>query len=339
MFDIDSNGQLNLWSPWANSETLAMAEASMELPFPTGREITLEETEDFGTINSFLEQFSSLFDISKSDKKGFKISLRNNQDVSKLRLLGDFLKLESIPMPSRSIYQDIAFKLRDLYPTLKVTSKELESVFNKFKEVINKHNTYLNNLPKFKLQKVLNNYIVSSLYSVIQDPVNQVQAQTSVDATTGPLKEIAEASSEAKAAHKRTPGSWVNKLESIVENQVGKDCIGISAVGLKAFFALTEYSNIVLNSGDSEAQERLIGQSILSEEDYEAIQNGRTPEEKDQIRKTIAENHINTTLANIRAKNVESITNDDVLALLTAVQDSQKDAALVLSALLSLSTD
>jgi hypothetical protein len=49
------------------------------------------------------------------------------------------------------------------------------------------------------------------MYNTIIDPVNLIEAQTSVDGTTGPLKDVAEKSSEGKEAKNRTPGNFVNK--------------------------------------------------------------------------------------------------------------------------------
>lgn len=156
------------------------------------------------------------------------------------------------------------------------------------------------------------------MYRTINDPVNLIQAQTSVDGTTGPLKKEANKSSEAKEANTRTPGNFVNSFESIVENQVGKKGISICATGLKSFFGLTQYFNYTLNYGSTEEQER-----ILLGNNHKGI----------RIR-----NHTYKTLANIRSKDPNSITNHDVIEALASVTNDN-DAALILSALLSLSTD
>lgn len=94
--------------------------------------------------------------------------------------------------------------------------------------------------------------------------------------------------------------------------------IAICATGLKAFFGITQYSNFLLNYGTAEQQANL-----LIGGDHRGITIGG---------KTYK------TLANIRSKDPNTITNSDVLEALASV-DNDTDAALVLSALLSLATD
>lgn len=161
---------------------------------------------------------------------------------------------------------------------------------------------------------------MKAMYDTIINPVNLIEAQTSVDGTTGPLKKIADDPTrpQSQEAKYRTAGNVFNKFESIIENQVGKECIGICATGLKAFFGLTQYSNWILNNGTSEQQQRLL-----------IGKNGQGYKIGNKTYKT---------LANIRSKDPNTITNADVLEALSNVTNDE-DAALVLSALLSLSTD
>lgn len=90
------------------------------------------------------------------------------------------------------------------------------------------------------------------MFRVAINPANLIQAQTSVDKTTGEPKRLA--SEKAKYLEnilkRATPGNIGNMFQSIVDNHVGKDVIGISAVGLKTFFALTQYVNTLLNTGN-----------------------------------------------------------------------------------------
>jgi len=81
------------------------------------------------------------------------------------------------------------------------------------------------------------------LYEIIIDPINQLEAQSSVDVIVGPMKNIAATSTKAKVQRTFTPGNFLNKFKSIVENMVGKDGIAICATGLKAFFGLTQAYN------------------------------------------------------------------------------------------------
>lgn len=321
-FDIDGNGSLNMWSPYANIETIQTTNASLELPFPTGKQLVTRESSNTREVFNFLDKYKDLFKFVRNRQGELKIRLNIN-GVHALRQLRELLiDSDNNLRPTADKKFDIAIRLKEKIPQLVLKNPaEVDQIFDKIAEVINNHNTYLNNLPKFKLTRVFNNYIVASLYAVIQDPVNQMQAQTSVDATTGPLKDIAETSDQATAAHTRTPGAFTNIAEAIEENQEGKDCISVSAVGIKSFFALTEYANTILNDTNAD-QSVLLGKKHLD--------NLLPYLEKMGSTKTI--------LANIRAKDPSTITNEEVFALLLSIENDE-DQALVLSALLSLATD
>jgi hypothetical protein len=143
---------------------------------------------------------------------------------------------------------------------------------------------------------------------------------TSVDSTTRPMKIEGDKSKKAKALANRGPGNWINKIEAINENSVGKDCIAICATGIKVFTAATFTNNYILNEVP-DLQEYLLFE-VKSERNAEG--------EKVNVTKQL--------LANIKAKNPNTVTNEEVYELLLSVNDDV-DAALVLSALLSLSTD
>lgn len=202
-------------------------------------------------------------------------------------------------------------------PVYKSMNKgQIDSFFKQLAGIIDKHNLYFDKISKSKLSRIVNNIEMNNIYEIIEDPVNLIQATTSVDGTTGPLKSIADESPKAKDAKYRTPGNFVNKLYSIIENQVGKQAIGICAVGLKTFFGLTQYNNHILNYGTEEDQKRLI-----------LGRNGITIGTK-----------IYKTLSNIRALNPITIKDDELLSALAQVGNDY-DSALILSALLSLATD
>lgn len=329
-YDIDRNGKLQLWSPYANVESSELLEASMRLPIPSGSEVTFTEIDGIAPAGRFLSKYSSIFNISRArqfnkESKGYDVS---DTDVfidlsldtpQKIDLFAQFLKeIPQLEIPSSQYYQLFSQALQESGLAEGLTVNHIPSLFAKLKEIADNHNTYFDNLTKYNLSKVVNNYTMYSMYRTINDPVNLIQAQTSVDGTTGEPKRVANRSSEAKEASTRTPGNPINKFEGIVENQVGKMGIAICATGLKAFFGITQYSNFLLNYGTAEQQANL-----LIGGDHGGITIGG---------KTYK------TLANIRSKDPNTITNSDVLEALASV-DNDTDAALVLSALLSLATD
>lgn len=302
----------------------------MQLPIPSGSEVNFEVVDGFANAGRFLQKYSSLFALNRArvfnkESNSYEIS---DSDISldvildtpeKVRLFSQFInEVPYLKMPSPQFYERFAQALNASGLTTGITSNHIEAIFQRIKEVADNHNMYFDNLSKYNLSKVVNNYTMHSMYSTIDDPVNLIQAQTSVDGTTGPLKREANKSSEAKEASTRTPGNVINKFEGIVENQVGKKGIAICATGLKSFFGLTQYYNYLLNYGTAEEQERV----ILGKEHRGVIIGGKAYR----------------TLANIRSKDPNSLVNSKVMEALASVTNDN-DAALTLSALLSLATD
>jgi hypothetical protein len=166
------------------------------------------------------------------------------------------------------------------------------------------------------------------MYKIIDTAANLTQAQSSVDAMTGPVKNITKNFKVGKLINERTPGNAFNKAESIEDNQVGKDGISICAVGMKTFFGLTEYFNYIANrsvTGTDEEREAIRKQK-------ERIELGRNkrieisvPGEK--------EPRVYKYFANINPK-----IGSELYKTLSETYDDS-DAALDLSALLSLATD
>lgn len=329
-FDIDRNGLLQLWSPYANVESMELLDASTRLPIPSGQTVQFETTDGFREAGNFLMKYRSLFTINRTrvfnrETKEYDIS---DSEVSidmaldtpeKMDLFAQFLaEVPYLKIPSPQFHERFATALDASGLTTGMTAALIPSVFDKIKEIADNHNMYFDNLSKYNLSKVVNNYTMYSMYRTINDPVNLIQAQTSVDGTTGPLKKESNKSSEAKEASTRTPGNAVNKFEGIVENQVGKKGIAICATGLKSFFGLTQYCNFLLNYGTAQDQERI----LLGNEHKGVVIGGK----------------VYKTLANIRSKDPNSILDSKVMEALASVTNDN-DAALTLSALLSLATD
>lgn len=309
--------------------------ASMQLPIPSGVETQIQESDDIANPLSFLDKYRGILSINESvsynrqtkeyevNTDKIAVSLRLDT-VEQIMLFKQFLNdIQFLTKPSSASITQLQRLAASLMDSGLVTFRfqnpmQVLAIFDELQNIVNKHNLYFDKLSKYSLSKVVNNYTMYSMYRTIADPVNLIQAQTSVDGTTGPLKSVANQSLEGKEAKFRTPGNAFNKFQSIVENQVGKQGIGICAVGLKGFFGLTQYNNYLLNYGTPEQQERL----LLGSDHKGHILGGKTYK----------------LLANIRSKDPNSITNDDVLEALASVTNDN-DAALVLSALLSLATD
>lgn len=292
---------------------------------PTGLEAEIIEEDDVNKVIQFFNKYERLFTINtafKYDKNSKswipdsnKINLEWNLDTPEnMLLLVDLLNnYSNVYKPSND--DEFMSKYSKLGLSIK-TKEQFDNLFVKIKEFIDEHNLYLDNVSQSRLIRIMNNYNTKSMYDIGMDPANLIQAQSPVDSTTGPLKDVANQSVIGEQLKQRTPGNFYNKFQSITDNQVGKDDIAICAVGLKCFFGLTQYFNYVLNYSPDQ-QYRLL---INNGGGYKI--GGKTYR----------------TLANIRPKDPSTITNDMVLEALSYA-NNDTDAALILSALLSLSTD
>lgn len=303
----------------------------MKLPIPTGKRFKFEESSNsYLPTKDFLIKYRSILNINRvmegsgtntiPSATELEVSFKKHMDASDILLLGNFLReIEFIKIPAKRYYEKFIEELNnDGWVDDIFTSAYIPSLFNNLQRLVNKHNLYFNSISTYKLSKIINNSTMNGMYNVSKDPVNLIQAHTSVDATTGPLKDVADSSKRAAKSKYRCAGNVVNKFESINENQVGSKGIGICATGLKSFFGLTQYANYILNNGTEEDQKRL-----LIGLDQEGIEIGG---------KTYY------TLANIRAKDINTIKNSELFAKLSEITQDE-DIALTLSALLSLATD
>lgn len=305
----------------------------MELPFPSGVKTEIPINENHEIPYRFLKKYQSILSITQNmiynkDTETYEIDpndinvnliLQNKEDILLFKQLLNDINYLTKPTEILQL-QNLAYRLTtDNVVTFQFGfPTQVSKIFDKLEKIVDKHNLYIDKLSKYNLSKIINNHETHSAYEIISDPVNLLQAQSPIDSTTKPLKIIADKSSEGKEAKSRTPGNAFNKFQSIYENQVGSQGIGICAVGLKAFFGLTEYNNYVLNYGNSEQQQRLL---------LNSNHQGH-----------IIGSKLYKLLANIRTKDPNSITNADVLSALSQTANNE-DAALILSALLSLATD
>ena len=194
---------------------------------------------------------------------------------------------------------------------------------NRLIYVINRHNTYLNDTIDEKTGKrrgssrdakeAAINFISSYIYKISSDPVNNLQAMTSIDVPTDRIKDIAKSSSKAAQQLKFDPGNFESKIRQQVLTLGGKQNTGIVASALKTFEAMSQACYEVLNFGTQEEQ-----QSLLAN-------------------RKIAGYNVNL-VANAFAKNLANIRDQRIIDALKGVNNVE-DAFILFSAFLSLSTD
>lgn len=191
-----------------------------------------------------------------------------------------------------------------------------ESIDGILKEV-NRHNLSLSRNSK-NLQDALINFISTSMYAISKNPINQIQAQSSVDASDGAVnvtKDLAKQSEYSKKLLEFNPGSITSIYRMTKLTLGGKTNVGITASSLKTFEGLTQYTYNVLNHGTAERIAALLTDKVFAGQ---------------RVR----------MMANPYQQNKQNFLPFDVyLALQEAAERSDLDAYLWFSGILSLSTD
>lgn len=296
-------------SPYIDYSSVKTLNKSLELPYPTGEEFQykdkfrIDTPQEYESILPYIGA-TSLISTHRIDKEGNTIAeifININLPIDTLiHLLNN---ADNIKIPNdEETYAYVASKLN-------LSIEQTKQVYDLLKQIIDKHNLYLNNLSNSTKSRILDNYKMYQMSMISKDPQNLVQAQSPIDAMTKPLK------LKSEEILTETPGNFMIKYKDINRCQVGAKGIGICATSLKTFFGLTQHYNEVLSGDNAAQQERLLfSKEIPTEEGIKKYQ----------------------LLANVFPTG--EITNETVLEAIQSVKN-ETDAALVLSALLSLSTD
>lgn len=313
-FELLKNGKFAGWSPYFDLSSEESLRISTGLNYPTGEKIkrinireAVEHEEGVGDGDKFASYIVNLFSsydfkmvnnmptlFERDDTLQNRVELINRlskDGLLKFSDLSDLGKQKAADIFNKEFSQ-------------KFTPEQLEFLFEELAVMVNDHNLYSDNQEEYT-----KNYVVQQMIDIIANPVNQMQATMSVDQTTDRPKKMAEKSEAGKALKYATPGNVANIMQAIEDNYTGKEVIGISAVGLKSFFAITQYANTLLKQGNLKP---LFNKSIVfNGKEYYTIANAN-PDLAPQ------------TLENLEL--LQRIANAD-------------DAALEISALLSLATD
>lgn len=168
-----------------------------------------------------------------------------------------------------------------------------ESNQQRFINLLNKHS--LTRLNKGKLTETsLQNQVVDNIFKVITSAENQINLHMPIDMSI-PQK-AAEDSIAGEAVKHVTSDDPSTKFVMQVQNMVGKEVIGITAVSIKAFFAASTYYNNLLK--DLESQLRAIVQSTIGTTiNFESTQL-LTNEQITAIQRVINDSFVNILLTN-----------------------------------------
>lgn len=336
-YSFNRNGEYIGWSNFFDYDSIESLKISEKIPYPTGEELKIEHepVKDFikpspNDTQAFFEYQNKLENYNKATKK--VLDKFNEIKPYIDELVVDNGKL-SLSVDNKELFPEVQLdNLRKLVKVLKIIESDNSTIYipkeayadsefkrkvDYFKKRIDEHNLYINT-HKYLEEDTAKNMIASTVSQISLDPSNLIQAQSSVDDMTVPLKTIANESPYGSKDKRNAPGNSVIYPQVLVNNMTGKDVIAISASqGLKCFYALTQYYNTVLNNGNSKQLNRLLFYKKIGNTEARLLANAWIKD----------------------SSKLKNTNNDEVFQVLLSVMDNQNDAALVLSAILSLATD
>lgn len=341
-FDLGRDGIYTGHSPYYSLSNRELMIESEQLPFPTGEEssnVPVSSLQDsvfdalfrydlIGLQHKFGQQKLFNLDFRKDGTVKVYLDLETPGNITKLASFIQYINDNNFKgLDSDSLYTQISKQLVTTFGTDigKPTVDMMKSVETQIKEIVDKHNMYIEKSGQRKRDSIIKNYITQQLFTIISDPINRRQADSSVDVVTGPAKDLAKLSPKATVQNNFTPGNTVNMFQSISENMVGKDGIAICATGLKSFFALTELYQLILNDPNVATKESLLFNVSIGGKEYRGLANGYSKQFKSLYEETVDFESQEQLFGSV---------TDYLLDQLWA-----SDAANEMSALLGLSTD
>lgn len=186
----------------------------------------------------------------------------------------------------------------------------------------NNHNMYFKNNKGLKVTDALVNFISTNMYNISNNPKNWIQGQTPIDQASDRIKALAVLQPMEIKTHKYSPGNIMSKIEMLRLTITGKENTGIMASGMKVFEALSQYYYNILNSGTLDEQQKLAFMDKITN-NVKFVANAYAS-------KLLYSEFEENSIAWNTAKKLQGYL-DNV--------DNAEDAFIVLSAMLSLSTD
>lgn len=221
-FSFDDNGNFIKWSPLFRYN--AMQESCL-LPTPNGKNIEVVESVEQADLD-----LSNEFDILSN------IYYASDPTLSKqtMELLARVIhKIDSIQSENVSIYIGKG-------ALIQYTSKIVEDIQN--------HENY--KIPEKIIEEAYKNSISSKIQAIVSDIRNVPLAYSFV--TMKDLRNIASQTPEGKSSGIMTSLNPMTKYIMQYQNMVGKEVIGIAAVGEKVFMGLSYYYNELVRETDPE---------------------------------------------------------------------------------------
>ena len=296
-YEFDKNGKFVAWSPYFKSDSKENLEASKDIPLPTGeiKEIYADFKAPDNFFETYDQYFGTIFktiplptggirtingvpeltlDLESPDNlKLFAQFLRDFNDKG-INIKGpvnengiidingnvDFYKAPNITLEDGTTVQ----RSWNLFTSFKqggsigARPEQTYAIAEQLLQIANTHNNYLNIAEEHLRDKMSKNYIVHYIYKVSEAPCNQTEAQLGIDQATYDVKQAAKKSAMATASDSFAPGGYETKHKSVGEGQVGKSCVGIGAVAIKANSTTQFYLSELWNHGSDWDKEKIL---------------------------------------------------------------------------------
>ena len=367
------NGELITWSSFYDLSSKENADISENFPFPTGRKVQIDsmtarafdvneknydtliqndnqiivrdsngnvlsaikhqtKNQDYWTISgdiSYTTIRAILHKIPQGDHVYYQDSLEGVKDMSNEAWgIKDSINTKEYNFEedfdeyinSLEFTEDGRYSLQGLVELIR-TANKLKYISPRFQEeidLIDRHNTFLNGRNKaFKRKYALYNFISIKTKNISKNPINLIQGQSGIDEATDEFKDAVAPGSEFDKLSALPITSDANsimaRIRSLILTLSGKQNTGIVASAMKTFEAISQYYYNILALGSEEQQGSLLANIRINGKSFQL-------------------------LANSYVKNEDSIKNEEVKQALQGV-DNLEDAFILMSALLSLSTD
>ena len=234
--------------------------------------------------------------------------------------------------------------------SIQTSSNINEKVAKQICNYISRHFEYFHKLSKKNQQVAVANFETNNVYNITVDPSHISEAFASIDVIVSPVKKEADKQIQATEGWYSIITNSANIPAGIEINMVGKDGIAICAVAEKHYFALMGALQIIMEGNDEELKRTLIAGLPSFIQNGEQIEVKANPNFNGKIANkkcNILCNAFSNKVAKVGSDKVysleftpENINDiDSLLATLIEQQKYNRDAALIISALLSLATD
>ena len=279
-----------------------------------------------------------LYEIIKYEDEGRKENNSSKKAIA-LKKKGDLIK----KLEKNAVDGKIQVTYHD------IDGQSAESIL----QSIQRHEDF--EIPPDNYESCIKNSVVSGVQRVVSDPKNIVCAYSPI--TMKELQKLANNSPKGNLVLELTGLNPITKFIMQYQNMVGRDVIGVSAVGEKIFMGLTYYFNEGLRNGEidtehyqfiqttsqiegrsdrfgSGAKERTV--TKITDTNLKALQGLGFDEFK---RKFFQIDYLLTQYAQSKNKSVEDLTDEEKESIIKTHVENYSHADLMISQIISAATD